>query len=219
MYSFGRDKVVSCGTGGLVVINKNVKNNFAELYSTLPNMSWWRVAQQLYYMYVVVMIIRPLYHWQIGKAVLAISQKLRLINTVFTNEERVGSVNLIRPQKLSNKLKKILTLQFKYLEKTRQHRQTLQKIYNSEYNQPLIRLPLKIENPVKVQKNTRKQGFLLGTWYRKMFIPQDDIIEFLQLDLQQYPNTNSVIESEIINLPTNINCSIKDAKKLIDIIY
>jgi perosamine synthetase len=218
VYSFGRDKVVSCGTGGLIVINRTVENNLNQLYSELKPMNFWRVFQQIYYMYITVLFVRPLYHWQLGKVILKVSQMLKLIDGVFTTEEMVGTKKLQKSSTLPLFLKKILSGQFLRLTETRKHRLELQKIYGSLYDQPLIRYPFQTNDSDYIKRKARKKGYILGTWYQKLFIPRNDILNKLTLDTRSLKNANYLLKAKILNLPTNTNCSISDAQKLIDII-
>lgn len=216
VYSFGRDKVISCGTGGLIVQNNNEVNNKLErLVEELPAMSWWKVFQQFYYLFVVTFIVKPLYHWNIGKLELLVSQKIGLINGVFTRKEVRTTSHLESPSTLHPFLKKVLGVQVDNLPQVIDHRKKLSSIYSrSNVDTSLIRYPLVSSYSQELQKELRKIGVIVGRWYGVLFIPKKDIINTLGYEHAEFPNAMKVIEEGIINLPTNINTTEKDAHRI-----
>ena len=221
VYSFGRDKVVSSGTGGLVVLHdKSGGERLERVYMELPSMSPWRVGQQLYYLVVVTLLVRPLYHWQIGKAILALSQKLRLIGPVFAPEERTGTKRLPGASRYSVILKRILTGQCKRLSVMQAHRLGLVTRYNAvfgtNYEQPLLRYPLAVEDARAVQRKLRSAGVLAGTWYQEVFIPTSSAAQELGIGPRDLPQVRRRTDNVVLNLPTHVNVTGKDAKLIID---
>lgn len=222
VYSFGRDKVVSSGTGGLVVINQDTPEVRAKLensWQKLPRMSRKRVFAQIYYLIVVTLLVRPFYHWQAGKVILLLSQKCGLIDPVFTRAERVGSAQTHRASQYSFFLKKILTGQFKRLSKTQAHRLGLVSRYNAafgtDYTYPLLRYPLVTTQSEKIARKLRRQGAIVGTWYQKVFIPSDEAVWSLGIAKQDLPEIRKTVFRKVLNLPTHANIRGQDAQKII----
>jgi hypothetical protein len=220
VYSFGRDKVLSSGTGGLVVVhleNKKIENEYLEL----PNMRFILVVQQLVYLYVVTLLVRPLYSLQIGKVILVILQKTGLINGVFNQNEKKG-VKVMKITKYSGVLMKLLNCQFSNFEETQKNRLNLVNYYNKifglNYTQPLLRYPINKKITKKQNNLFHENSVLVGKWYDKVFIPSDEVLKKLNVKPEYIPNTINLLKNGVINLPTNINTKINNIKNTIDII-
>ena len=225
VYSFGRDKVVSSGTGGLVVLHEKAgEKSLGVEYNRLPAMSGLRVFRQLYYLVMVTLLVRPLYHWQIGKALLFVSQKLALIGPVFTEEEKTGTATLPRASRYSPLLKKLLVSQLRRLSTVQSHRLGLVTRYNAAfgtaYEQPLLRYPLVLtpEQSLRVRQALRRGGILVGTWYREVFIPTATAARELGITEADLPSVRRLLESGVLNLPTHTNATGRDARKILEIV-
>jgi len=208
-------------------------------YSLLENTSKSKSLQFLLYPILFIFFIKPFYHFGLGKLVAWLNNRFRLTGEVYTNSEKKAiSMEFPVPQKYSRNLYPLLWNQLQKVDIYNSHRRNLAKIYTSELNLPFnknnvyLRFPLylgdftKSENLEKNQTlyknikiNLRKNGIFIGTWYNAVFlgstIKNEHIYGYKKVDL---PNIDNLISNQVINLPTNINTTISDAKRIIHII-
>jgi len=240
IFSFGRDKVVSSTIGGAVMINKDVKSwkqNLQKEYQKLRQMPLDRELRSLIYPILMLFTIKPLYYWFVGKIVLVVARKLKILEPVYTLEEKRGTSKPARPSHFSDSLARVLHGQLKRFDKFKYHRRQLAQFYSKELYQlrdqiffpvfhkncSYLRFPIVFKTPQqknKVYQALRANKIIPGTWYTASFLPTDFQKNQRNkniLDLDQITNTQQVCQ-KILNLPTNINTSLKDAQKIIKII-
>jgi perosamine synthetase len=226
--SFGRDKVISSTVGGAVVLNhqeQKYKNNLQIEYDKLPSMKQYKVYQSLLYCILTVFLIRPFYHYGVGKVVLFLSRKIHLIGDIYSTEEKKGTSYTNESSKYSDLLEILLKNQLKKLKKYQSHRQKLSKIYISELGLPsnsynYLRFPLTVpkNNYNNIKKTLRTQHVLIGTWYNSLFIPAEAELDKFNYHLGDLPVCEKLINNRVLNLPTNINTSEDDAMKIAETI-
>jgi perosamine synthetase len=233
IFSFGRDKIVSSTIGGTGVINfapnfaPNWNLNYKREYEKLPKMSFVKVLQSLSYPILTTFLIRPFYHQIFGKVILVIAKKLKLLANVYTQEETFGTDKLQQNSKYSQKLATLLKNQLKNISQLNAHRLHLAHFYSENLglkfnpNAVYLRFPLVLANS-SVYKHfkgkLRQEGVLIGTWYNSLFMqPNLDLLKF-GIHKNDLPIAENLSENRVINLPTNIHVTQKDAQKIINIL-
>lgn len=237
IFSFGRDKIVSSVAGGLAVINNNNdiwRQRLIQEYNKLPPISK-RLEQQSLFFTILGGWFLPLYHLIIGKIALKISLLLKLIPDIYTKEEAKGTNLFEGGSKFSALLSTVLYKQLLNFDKSKIHRQKLALIYSKEFGieyyrgSVYLRFPLNLEKISpncsnyfelynKILKKLRKEGIFAGLWYTRLFItPQADLTKFGYVT-GSLPITERLLDYRVLNLPTNINTSIKDAQRIVSII-
>lgn len=229
MFSFGSDKILSCVRGGGVITNdEKLGKKLHDFQSRLPLSRKLKVIQHLLH-YVAFAKGKPLYNLGVGKWILGISKKINLMNKVIYNPEKHGKQVIFYPSFLPNSLATILLKQFKTFDNVNKHRQEIAKLYNDKINtkkavKPVwsnesiwLRYTLLVKNPEKLHAIAKKQGIILGNWYNNVIAPKDIELNKSGYKLGDCPNAEK-LSSQSVNLPTNRHITMKDAKKIIEIV-
>jgi len=226
-YSFGRDKIISSVYGGMIgVNNKNLIKPLDQIYSKIeyPKTSW--TLSQLMHPVLMNVFILPLYNiLKIGRIILAISVKLNILSKAVTKKECNGKLPEYFPKKLPNSLAKLANHQFNKLNKFNKHRKKIAKLYKKEINGIFdikqgaiyMKYPIIVNNSENMLEKMKKNDIFLNDGWR------DGIIVPPQTNTKTMQYKNDCMNAEklvkkILILPTHVNISIKDAKKIINII-
>jgi perosamine synthetase len=230
VFSFGRDKVISSTMGGVAVLNsidQQQISNFEKEYSKLKAMSFTKQFQSLVYISLSSLLIRPFYHFGVGKLSLVCAKKLKVIGDIYSKSEKKGTNIQNNPSTFPISLSNILLSQLKQFPTTQEHRKTIAKIYcnclNLLFNETnsYLRFPISCNSTKEYEEIlaiTRQQGVILGTWYNSLFIPKDVDLSKFNYKIGDLPICEELINKKILNLPTNIHVSKNQAKHLIQLI-
>jgi dTDP-4-amino-4,6-dideoxygalactose transaminase len=209
-FSFGRDKVISSVFGGLAIINDkcpmpNAKLKLKNYHKKLntPSLGW--IFQQLFHP-IAFSIILPLYRIGIGKVILVLLQRLRLLGFPVYKEEKLGRQPDDFPAKYPNALAMLLLNQLKKLDRFTTQRREISRMYGVD--KPYLRFPKIVDDPEKIIAHAKKQGILLGNWYHHVVDPVA-----VGYKTGSCPNAEEAAK-HIINLPTRI--SPKDANRVLE---
>ena len=234
-FSFSRDKVISSIFGGMAVTNDSEMARRIKDFQkkcSVPSNFW--VLQQLLHPILVNYLILPLYgFFGLGRWVLTGFQKLKILSKAVHKVEKQGKRPSYFPKKMPNALAILALNQFKKLEKFNQHRREIAEFYNQELKdtdfispsqngegEPIfmrysVLLPSRL-NSDEVLEKARKQSILLDDGWRKTpIVPPDTNLEKMNYILGSCPRAEKIAKT-ILNLPTHINISKKDAQKIIN---
>ncbi len=232
-FSFSRDKVISSIFGGMAVTNddevaKKIKE-FQEKWD-YPTSFW--IFQQLLHPILVNYLILPFYgFFGLGKYILIGFQKLKILSKAVHKIEKQGKKPYYFPKKMPDALAVLALNQFKKLERFNKHRQEIADFYTKELksigginenSEPIfmkysILLPDYLDSDL-VLKKARKQNILLDDGWRKTpIVPPDTNLEKMKYISNSCPQAEKTAK-QIVNLPTHINISKKDAQKIIDLL-
>lgn len=229
-FSFGRDKVVSSVFGGAGFIHKRNTDIFSQLthqYESLsyPSSNW--IAQQLFHP-VAFSIILPLYTAGIGKVLLYLFQKLRLLSYPVYPEEKQGKQPDIFPEKFPNALAILAFQQLNKLERYNANRRKITELYKRTLlkNKSIectedregaiyLRFSICLKNPDILIRVFKEQGILIGNWYRSAVDPKGTNELNVGYIKGSCPRAED-IASRIVNLPTRI--SLESAQKILSVI-
>ncbi len=228
IYSFGREKVLSCVSGGALVWNNKsilisplVKGE-AEGVLSRPKTTWTlaHMLQPLIYS-----LALP-WWYQGGKIIPSVAQKLKLLPKAVTPSEKKGVEDF--PQStLPYPLQKLLKRQWRKHTKTFSHRQEIAKSWNEKlskiYPQSEIIIPpnslrviLKLPNLSKkdeLMQYYKQKGLLLNDWDGVPISPPGLNLEKFGYSLGQCPNAEQYAQSQI-TFPTSMRVKEKYLKKL-----
>jgi len=231
-FSFGRDKVISSVFGGGLIVNGRRKRESAKIkkiYDNLhcPNFFW--ILQQLLHPIAFALIL-PLYNVIIGKLLLFILQKLKLLSKPVYKEEYVGGRPNVFPAKYPNALATLLLLQLTKLVRYNELRKQTAKIYFDKLKgYKNIKLPvysagaiylrfnILISNAGQLLKTARKHGMLLGNWYRKVIDPKGVLYEKVGYKVGSCPNAERIAKLSM-NLPTYPRLTRDELIKLLNVV-
>ncbi|KKR34444.1 MAG: DegT/DnrJ/EryC1/StrS aminotransferase [Candidatus Gottesmanbacteria bacterium GW2011_GWC2_39_8] len=216
-FSFGRDKVLSSVFGGLFIINNKSKasklQSFKEEYQKInyPSYSW--IFQQLLHP-VVFALILPLYNLILGKVLLFVLQKLKLLSYPVYPIEKEGGKEERLFRKYPNALAMLACQQLDKLERYNKRRRQISGIYYSSLADiKSIKLPSNTEGGIYLRFNilaekgkefiaySKKEGVILGNWYRNIIDPEGTNLD--KIGFMKKKGLNSSKEALLsVNLPT-----------------
>ena len=229
IFSFGVDKVVSSVRGGLVSTNdKKIANKLEKYQQGLSNISYLNLFKHLIY-YPIFSIGKKLYHIKLGKIILYLTRKFKIIASIIKTKEKNGGFDKKFPTKLPNSLASLAKKQLNFLNNYTKHRKKIAKIYNKKlpgeiiaqpYNnqRTYLNFPILVKNKDNLLKLAKNKGFLLGkNWSGSNIVPVGSSREEVGYKPGSCPKAEKLSE-HIILLPTNINISKKEARDLADFI-
>ncbi len=237
-FSFGRDKIVSSVFGGLAVTNDNQLGKKIVAFQErikYPSNLW--ILQQLLHPLLTNYVVMPIYALSavLGRLVLGFLHILLILSKAVYKKEKKGEFVKQFPKRLPNALAILALHQFKKLDRFNQHRKEIADFYQRELKGTDFILPFnRIRNEVKpvfmrypiltdldtdeiVKSGRKKKIFLDDGWRKSPIVPLDTDLGKMNYQLGNCPKAEKVSQS-IINLPTHINISQKDAKKVINLV-
>jgi perosamine synthetase len=235
-FSFGRDKIISSVFGGMAVTDDNKIGERLKSFQEKLNFpsNFW-IFQQLLHPILVNYLILPAYglNQYLGRILIGFFHKLLILSKAVYKKEKKGEIPDFFPKRLPNALSILALNQFKKLEKFNKHRGEIASFYQRElknqgFNLPLAKLPegrnpIFMRYPILMKKNTdeilkaarKKKIFLDDGWRKSPVVPPDTEIKKMKYVAGSCPGAEKVAQT-ILNLPTHINISEKEAKKIID---
>jgi len=240
-FSFGRDKIISSVFGGMAVTNDEKIGKRLEKFQRqldFPSNLW--IFQQLLHPILTNYLILPAYglNQYLGRIILGFFHKISLLSKAVYKKEKEGEIPKYFPKKLPNALAILALNQFRKLERFNNHRRVMAEFYEKEFKNtqfilPLSkeqrdRLPIFMRYPVlipapkfggkietdRILKEARKRKIYLDDGWRKSpVVPPDTNLEKMNYNLGSCPRAERIAKS-IINLPTHINISKNEAKKI-----
>lgn len=230
-FSFGRDKIISSVYGGMVVTNDDLlgqKIRDFQKECNFPSCFW--IFQQLLHPILINYLILPLYNiFGIGKWILLFFQKIKILSKAVSDSEKRGEKPNYFPQKLPNVLAILALNQLKKIEKFISHQKEIANFYDENLKKLSFILPQKKTGRVymrysllikkgetdKILKIARKYKIFLDDGWRKTpIVPFDTHQEKMKYDFGSCPQAEKIAK-EVLNLPTHINISLKQAKKIL----
>lgn len=218
-FSFGRDKVISSVFGGLALISKKYQKECGKLvdyHKDLPVPGNFWIFQQLVHPLVFSLVL-PLYNLGIGKAILVICQKLKVLSFPVYPEEKCAGRPADFPKKYPNALASLLRQQLEKIDRYNTQRQRIATFYYERLggNKSMrfllyptdsiyLRFPVLVANPNSVMKRARQRGILLGNWYHNVIDPSGVDYTKVHYEKGSCPKAEE-ISKQIINLPTRIS--------------
>lgn len=232
-FSFGRDKVISSVSGGIVVTNDwNIGNNIMGFRDNLNYSNCSFILKQLLHPIITIFALNLYKFFGIGKFTMFLIGKLGALTKAYSENEKNNLMPDNFPAKMPNSLCDIAIHQFGLLDKFNLHRIKIASLYShSLKNGALLSLPQTLpqarniylwytiltENKARLISNANKNGVILGDWFPKPVGPSEISLEKSGYRTGSCPVAEKV-SSMCVNLPTNKNVSKCDAMKVIDLI-
>lgn len=234
MFSFGRDKPISCVSGGAAITkNPALGKSINVFWEQLPYPPRIWIAQRFNHP-LIFAVAKPLYHFfSVGKIIVYISKRTGLFPLVLKRSEKDGSQ--AEGARMPNVLALWTLKQIEQLPTMNQHRAAMAALYATyiqehasdfvqveQPQQPVdgqsisyLRYSLLVDNSVDLLKTVRSQGILLGDWYRTVIAPKDASYDSVGYSLGSCPRAEVAAE-RVVNLPTNIRTSERQATRAIE---
>lgn len=226
-FSFGRDKVLSSVWGGVATISDKWKvesGKLKSLHEKLPYPSRGWIAQQLFHP-IAFAVILPLYNVIIGKIILECFKRLGLLSKPVADQELRGDKPSFMPGRYPNALARLLMKQLVKLKRYNDirrrtvdyYREALQSREDITLPNPgaggvSLRFPILVGDQSSVIRRAKKQGILLGNWYKNVIDPGLVDKETLGYESGSCPNAETCAH-HIVNLPTLI--SLDEARQVV----
>jgi dTDP-4-amino-4,6-dideoxygalactose transaminase len=232
-FSFGRDKVISSVYGGMVTVNnETLLENVSHFQKEIKYPSFCWIKQQLLHPVLMNNIILPMYGSKIGRGLLAMFLNMNILSKAVTSKENQGELPSYFPERMPNALAILAINQFKKLDRFNKHRKEIAQVYNSllvnkkEFkvvfkekqgiDATYLKYPVLNVNPSKVVREARKHGIYLNDgWFGSAIVPPLTSLDRVCYVSNSCPKAEEVAK-RIVCLPTHINISREDAKKVID---
>ena len=235
-FSFGRDKIISSVFGGMAVAhNEKIAERIKEFQEKADYPSSFWIFQQLLHPILTNYLVIPAYGLDknLGRVLLGIFHKLSILSKAVYKKEKRGKLSEHFPKRLPNAFAILALNQFKKLERFNAHRRKIANFYqetlkNTNFTLPLakkredikpafMRYPILINfDTDKILKEARKRKiFLDDGWRKSPVVPPDTNLEKMRYKMGSCPEAEKVAQA-ILNLPTHINISKKDALKIIN---
>ena len=243
-FSFGRDKVISSVSGGMVITaNSDLGNKIKEFRNQMPFPKKPLIIKQLLHPIITCKSLRLYYFFHIGKIMMFASTKLGIITKAYTKEEKRNKKPENFPAKMSNALAEIALHQMKLIEKFNNHRIKIANLYKRSFdNNPSFKVPVGdsdeaiivlpestfeskniflwytvlVDNKKELIKKARKKHIILGDWFPQAVGP-------IEVDVEKsgYKKGSCLIAEKVslqcVNLPTHHNINKKDVDRIVSI--
>jgi len=225
-FSFSRDKVISSVYGGMVVTNDDeLAKKIKEYQKKIGYPSYFWIKQQLLHPILINCLILPTYKI-LGKYLLVLFQKLQILSKAVQQREKFGEKPDYFPKRLPDVLAILALNQFKKLERFNNHRKKIASFYYNELKnthfglpsateQIYLRFTIKHSRAHEIIRKARKKNILIGDWYESPIVPPDTELDKMQYKIGSCPKAEKLAK-ETLNLPTHINASKDDVKKIIE---
>ena len=232
-FSFSRDKVISSVYGGMAVTNDpSIAEKLQQLQGKLGMPSNYWILQQIIHPILLNYIILPLYNFlDLGKIFLVLSQITHILSKAVSWKEKRGLKPEYFPKALPNAMSLMAQNQFNKLDSFYNHRKQLAEFYYKELSNTNFILPTR---PGLVGKESflrfsvqhkkayeiiyeawHKENMLIGDWYTTPIAPDDTKIEEMKYQAGSCQNAERLAKVTL-NLPTHINISMDDAKRIVN---
>jgi len=217
--SFSQDKIIDAVSGAaLIVRNNKFKRQLKNIiYSKIPVAN--QIRDRLYPLFTYK--IRKLYFLKLGKILHFVVKKLKMLS------DPMGGANEINYHLLPNWHASMALSSLENLDSQIKHRREIAKIYIKSLDQDLlslgvvkncdlstnIRFPIFVEDRTRLIHYLKDSGiFVSDIWYDAPIAPQK-LIERTDYKKGECPKAE-VDSKQILNLPTHINVTKKEAEKI-----
>jgi perosamine synthetase len=230
-FSFSRDKVISSVYGGMATTNDEaLAKKIRELQKKVGFPSYLWTFQQLLHPILLNYFVLPTYSFlRLGKTALSAFQWFQVLSKAVHWKEKRGKKPGYFPKCLPNALAGMACRQFKKLERFNRHRREIASFYfkaleNTSFELPeipdnqdhiFLRFTVKHPRALEIIKKAWQENILIGDWYKSPIAPHDTRLEKVHYKSGSCPKAEKLAK-EVLNLPTHINISKKEAQKIVD---
>ncbi len=232
-FSFGRDKIISSVSGGIVTTNNNeLGGKIKEFRNQIPYPKKSLIIKQLLQPVVTFKSLKLYYFLSLGKIMMYLVTKFKIITKAYSQEERKNKRPENFPAKMPNALAEIALHQMKLINKFNNHRIDIAKLYQEKLeNNKNITLPksttnskniflwftILVGNKKELLKKAREKHIILGDWFPQAIGPAEINLEKCDYKKGSCPIAEEV-SSKCVNLPTHFRMDKEDVERVIEMI-
>jgi perosamine synthetase len=234
-FSFGRDKTISSVFGGMVVTsNDQLAEKIRATQNSYPTPGLFWIKQQLRHP-ALMHFAKKTYRYG-GSVLIALLKATHLTSRAVYPIEKTGGRPHFTGKKLANAMALLALHQLKKLDTFNTHRNQLAALYERELaplginhqltKQPTdqvtiqpawLRFTIWTDKVDAIKIACRKQGIFLGDWYDTGIAPRGVDYPLIGYKPETCPVAEQIAR-DTVNLPTDINTSEADARRIIEII-
>lgn len=224
-FSFGRDKVVSSVFGGIAVTSRSdIASKLKDIHFKLPSPRRLWVLQQLLHPLLTPLVLATYNILGIGKLLLLVAQKIRLLSRAVYTQEKRGKRPTIFPATFSDRLATLALNQLHKLERFNRHRRELARVYDEILGETRALLPPKNKDAVYLRftiqtpkaqylfETAKQGGIMLGDWYQSVIVPVENP-SLVGYERGSCPTAETMV-THTVNLPTYPTLSVEQAQEL-----
>lgn len=232
-FSFGRDKVISAVSGGMVITaNQKLGKKIKDFRNQMPFPEKKFIIKQLLHPIITFKALRLYYFFQIGKIIMYLATKFKIITRAYSKEEKRNEKPNNFPAKMPNSLAKIALHQMTLIEKFNHHRIRVANLYNKKLsNNSNITLPISSKNSKNIflwytvlSKNkkeliekAKKNHIILGDWFPQVIGPDGVNLKKSGYQKGSCPIAE-MVSSQCVNLPTHYKIGREEVDKIVTIL-
>lgn len=232
-FSFGRDKVISSVSGGIVITEDwKLGKSIMEFRNRLGYPSRLHTIRQLFHPVITMKSLKLYFFFGAGKFMMYVIGKLGILTKAYDKDEKENIMPRNFPAKMPNALCEIAVHQLKLADKFNNHRIKIASLYAHRLkDENGIQLPqstpgakniflwytILSENKKYLISKAKENGIVLGDWFPQPVGPIEVRLERSGYETGSCPVAEKV-SSRCINLPTNKNICKSDAIKVINIL-
>ncbi len=225
--SFGRDKAISGVAGGAVICTrKDICEELSKLYNDAQDLGLIRIKMFVLYP-ILYALAKPIYGLGIGKALLVIASKLKMLVPILTRSEKAGKMQA-QLHRIPNACAALALDQLHRLKEINDHRRMLTKFYFDEgtkHNWPMLlgvtpdlplqKFPLFVDKAERIRQQLKKHNIHLHDgWTGCVICPAAADGEAVGYKDGQDPDAEMAGE-QILSLPTHPTTTLTQAKELV----
>lgn len=236
LLSFGRDKAISgVSGGGMIIRSETLATKLRERNTSAIEIPFSQVLRYLLYPLIYV-LARPLYTSGIGKALLVLARRLRLLLPITDSTEKHGHMSPLL-HRCPNACAALACRELQRLTHINNHRRSLVSFYLAEIDKrqwnilpgfqlppairpdlPLQKFPLFFLRAQDIRKALKTKGIELNDgWTGCVICPSSVDISGLDYIWGQDPQAEAVCQ-QILSLPTHPTMTLQQAGRLMDIL-
>jgi perosamine synthetase len=231
-FSFGRDKVVSSVSGGMVLIaNQELGKKIKEFKDEMPCPEKSLIIKQLLQPIITFKSLHLYYFFNLGKIMMFITSRLGIITKAYTKEEKKSERPKNFPARMPNALAEIALHQMKFIDKFNEHRIEIANLYNEKLSNVknisilkpspnakniFLWFTVLVSNKKELIKKARKNHIILGDWFPQAVGPIEVNLEKVGYEIGSCPVAEKV-SSMCVNLPTHFRVDKRDVEKVVDL--
>ncbi len=232
-FSFGRDKVISSVSGGMVITsNSELGKKIKEFKNKISYPKKILIMRQLLHPIITFIALRTYYFFSLGKIMMYLSSNSEIITKAYTKKEKKCGSPENFPAKMPNALAKIAFHQMKLVDKFNNHRMDVAKLYEERLiDDKSVELPkissdskniflwytILVENKKALIEKADKRGIILGDWFPQVIGPTEVDVAKAGYKKGECPVAEKV-SSKCVNLPTHHRISIEDVEKIVKVV-
>jgi len=231
-FSFGRDKIISTVNGGFLLVNNpNLQAKIPEIKNKLKSPQKKLIVQNMFYLLISYLSYKTYDFFQIGKVLIFLSRKLKLIPEILSKQEKqcndktffysypnalafIALWEINRVDKYNKIRIQIAQKYISFFEK----KNGIKIVSNLEKTKStFLRFPIFVNKPSQIMQKFKLEKILLGNWYQQVIAPENVNYNNAMYIQWSCPNAEK-LASQTINLPCHPNLTKKELKRVFQII-